>query len=149
MSKSEKPTPSVSPVSPSELQARAFELYVARRAHAPRAIAQHAKSVAGDCFIDAAAFLQTAQEISEGTFEPMKPAAPQLDDVCAPNLLPTHPLNMVSRQYGNPETVRKVAERIEAGDLEGCATQYGWPSSELNRAKDLFPMWAARLAVAN
>ncbi len=119
----------------------AFELFTARRASAFSRI--NAEQAVRESFRDAEAFAGLAKRIRGGESN-KAPTGVQLSDACAPNLKPTHPVNLISQRFGNLDRVRKINDRLkdEIGRNE-VAAELDWKESEINQAAALFPAYCS------
>lgn len=125
----------------SQIERRAFDLFTARRA--AFGVQQNAADVAKQCFRDARAFIDVSQKIADGEMSIELPKGPQLADCCAPNLKPTHPVNMVSQRFGNLQRVKEINARLEANEKLETLEEYDWGIPEVNSARNLFPKFCS------
>lgn len=84
----------------------AFQLFAAKSASLP--LGRAGKMQAEDAYRQADAFLAVRAQAREGKLSPDKPAGPQLADCSCPNVKPTHPLNLVSRRFGDLQRVNRI-----------------------------------------
>lgn len=127
--------------SPEQVQNVALELFKSRtgvfRQFSPEAVAIQA-------FNDASVFLEVAAKIRSGEMD-MKPVEVWGADAFAPKLPRNHPLNMVSREWGDRSRVNRIAAALEKNTHPEYAYSEGdlsWDASTTNRARDLFPTFA-------
>lgn len=127
---------------PAQLEQLAFRLFADRSG---RIVNRSAEVLAVQCFADAEKFLGIAAKIRAGEPLTKKPTGPQLSDCSAPNLKPTHPLNMVSQRFGDPSLmqVRKLHARIEKDPTLEAIPELDWGKAEVNTARAIFPAYAA------
>lgn len=93
-----------------ELKKLAFHIYGQKAAYG--AIRRDGKREAIQSFRQAKAFLEAAKLVDAGELDISEPKGPQLSECCAPNLPPTHPHNLVARDY-----VHRKSQRHYPGDL--------------------------------
>lgn len=129
-----------------DLQDFAAELFFRRTANGVRQT--QVEQVATQCFRDAEVFLRVAKGVSTGQID-STPAAPSpLSEVCAPNLKPTHPLNMVSGRFGDVAKVRSIYERLEKNPTITAIEDYDWKEPEVKLARVIFPECLKRAGVS-
>lgn len=90
------------------------------------------------CFRDAAAFITAAKKIATGEINIEVIDNNPLDDAFAQNLKKTHPINLMSRQWGNIKKVREVYEMVRNPGVQAYE-ELGWGMPECNQARALFP----------
>jgi hypothetical protein len=97
------------------------------------------KQLAIDCFRDATIFTEVAEEVLTEGIDLSSDDANPLDVAFAPNLKKTHPINLMSRAWGNLDKVRETLAYLDANP--GCESYepYGWGKPEINQARVLFP----------
>ena len=91
------------------------------------------------CFRDAKIFVSTAQQIQENRVNPSADDENPLDAACAPNLKRTHPINLMSRAWGDLKRVQDALSDLEANPSAEYYEAYGWGKPEVNQARALFP----------
>ena len=123
------------------IEQRAFELFTARRAQL--GLRGAAEQIAAECYRDAEAFFSVADRVRAGEAPAAKPAGPQLADCCAPNLKPTHPVNMVSQRFGTLERIQEIHTRLQADEKIDSLPEYEWGLSEIHTARTLFPAFVS------
>lgn len=138
MAKDEKPVAIANP----ELQQRAFELFTARRAAIGLQV--DAVELAKACYRDARSFLEVSSKVDAGEISIDLPKGPQLSDCCAPNLKPTHPINLVSQRFGSLQRVRDVFERLDRDPTMDSLPEYEWGPVEVNCARSLLPSFVSQ-----
>jgi hypothetical protein len=109
------------------------------------------KQLAIDCFRDAAAFTQVAEDVLTGDIDLLDVNADPLDEAFAPNLKRTHPINLMSRAWGDLNKVQAVLAELDANPALEVYEPYEWGKPEVNQARALFPAVinrAQQLAVA-
>jgi hypothetical protein len=125
------------------LEKYAFGLFVHRSAGIQR---RSAEVLTKECFRDAEAFINTSRKILAGEMDTKPPEGPQLSDVSAPNLKPTHPLNMVSKRF-NPqpssalERVKLIHNRLLKDPTLEAIAEYDWGKAEVLTAREVFPAY--------
>lgn len=90
------------------------------------------------CFRDAAIFLAAADEVQSGRADIFSDESP-LDVAFAPNLKRTHPINLMSRAWGDLRKVHDALADLEANPGADFYEPYSWGKSEVNQARALFP----------
>lgn len=113
----------------------ALELFKGRSSHqgiAPRQLAI-------GCFRDAAAFLAAAEDVQAGNVDWFAEDTNPLDSAFAPNLKRTHPINLMSRAWGDLKKVQSVLADLEANPAAEFYELYSWGKPEVNQARALFP----------
>lgn len=123
------------------IEQRAFELFTARRAQL--GLRGDAEQIAAECYRDAEAFSNVAQRVRSGEAPAARSAGPQLSDCCAPNLKPTHPVNMVSQRFGTLDRVQQIHAQLQADEKLDSLPEYEWGQSEVNTARTLFPAFVS------
>jgi len=104
------------------------------------------KQVAIRCFRDAAAFLETADQIMNGSIDIVAIDNNPLDEAYAPNLKKTHPCNMISRELGSVKLVQETYEMIKSPGVQSYE-KYDWNLDECNKARALFPAVLERAGI--
>ncbi len=120
-----------------KLEQLAFNLFGQRMAM----LGSHAAgTVAKKCFRDADAFLKTATEIAEKGIKEFVDTNP-LDDAYAPNLPKKHPLNLMSKEWGDLSRVRSVLKKLELDPKAEVLNDADieWGAIEVGTARRLFP----------
>lgn len=97
------------------------------------------KQLAIECFRDATAFTQVAEDIATGDVDLNSEDDNPLDVAYAPNLKRTHPVNLMSRTWGDLEKVREVINDLDANPAVESYELYEWGKPEVNQARYLFP----------
>ena len=97
------------------------------------------RQLAIDCFRDATLFVAVAQEVQSGTADLFIEETNPLDLACAPNLKRTHPINLMSRAWGNLQKVQAALADLDAHPSAEFYEPYGWGKPEINQARALFP----------
>ena len=95
------------------------------------------------CFRDAAIFLAAADEVQSGRANLFTDESP-LDVAFAPNLKRTHPINLMSRAWGDLKKVQQALADLEANPGTDFYEPYSWGKPEVNQARALFPAVVAR-----
>lgn len=90
------------------------------------------------CFRDGAAFLAAADKIKSGEINIVAIDNNPLDEAYAPNLKKTHPINLMSRQWGNIKKVREFYELVKSPNVTAIE-ELNWGLPECNTARALFP----------
>lgn len=97
-------------------------------------------------------WLSVRDGIRAGTISTAKDTGPKLADVSAPNLSQTHPLNLVSRRFGNLDRVNQINAWLVAnptGDepekmVAALNKKFGdlnWGFNEIYIARETFPKY--------
>lgn len=113
----------------------ALELFKGRSLHhgvTPRQLAI-------GCFRDAAAFLAAADEALAGKIDWSAEDTNPLDSAFAPNLKKTHPINLMSRAWGDLKKVRATLAELDANPAAESYDPFSWGKPEVNQARALFP----------
>jgi hypothetical protein len=113
----------------------ALELFKGRSLHhgvTPRQLAI-------DCFRDAAEFLAAAEDALAGKIDWFADDTNPLDSAFAPNLKRTHPINLMSRAWGDLKKVQATLAELDANPAAESYDSYGWGKPEVNQARALFP----------
>lgn len=117
-----------------DLTAIALKLFTARMAHSqctPEALVR-------TCFRDAKAFITGAADILTSGVDVFAEDNNPLDVAFAPNLKKTHPLNLMSRAWGDLKLVQNALAELEANPVAESYEPYGWGKPEVNQARVLF-----------
>lgn len=122
-----------------ELDDLAFKIYAQRVAAGP--VKGGGEREAKTAYQRARAFLEVRDAVRSGALEVAAPAGPQLADCCAPNLPPTHPLNLVSQTYGDLAKVRRIHDWLEKNptpekDTEELVARFRRAFSDVSWGKD-------------
>jgi len=120
---------------PLNLTSVALELFKSRSIHqgaSPRQLAI-------GCFRDATAFLAAADDVLSGEIDLSDEDTNPLDPAFAPNLKKTHPINLMSRVWGDLNKVRDVLDELEASPAADSYEPLSWGKPEVNQARALFP----------
>ena len=131
-----------SPANTDQIQAVALELFKSRSAM----VAQRGtEMVAARCFADAAAFVEVAAKYRSGEIVP-QPQEAWGADAFAPRLPKNHPINLVSREWGDKSRVNRLAKLLEANaanlDYELQDGDLSWSRATTNTARNLLPVYA-------
>lgn len=124
----------------------AFELFKSMHMF-PGSPEQHAIR----CYRNAAAFISMSEKIQLGEVNPTAISNEVLADAYAPNLKKTHPINLMSKEWGSVKKVKEAFAEIKNPEVKEYEL-YGWKESEINTARRLFPPMLEReaeLAKAN
>lgn len=92
-----------------------------------------------NCFRDAKVFLEVADQLVSEPWESVEEETNPLDVAFAPNLKRTHPINLMSRAWGDIMLVRKALSELDANPKAVVYEPYGWGKPEINQARALFP----------
>ena len=137
----------------SELDRLAFEIFAAGLAARP--IHRGAEQEAIASYRAAESFLAVRQRVRAGELKTVAPTGPQLADVSAPNLSRTHPLNLVSREFGSLSRVQTIGtwlannptpEKEPEQLLTRLNRQFpdlSWTLPMVNTAREIFPDYCA------
>ena len=96
------------------------------------------------CFRDAQVFLDTAQQVLDAKLDPNEDDKNPLDIAFAPNLKRTHPINLMSRTWGNLKLVREALAALDANPKLEFYEPHSWGKPEVNQARALFPAVISR-----
>ncbi|HEY0984650.1 hypothetical protein [Schlesneria sp. T3-172] len=102
------------------------------------------RQLAISCFRDAMVFLEAAYEIQSGRADLSADESP-LDPAFAPNLKRTHPINLMSRVWGDLRKVQEALADLDANPGADYYEPYSWSKPEVNQARALFPTVVNRL----
>ncbi len=102
------------------------------------------RQLAMSCFQDATVFIAAAQDFQSGKKELFAEQTNPLDLACAPNLKRTHPINLMSRAWGNLQKVQAALADLDAHPNAEFYEPYGWGKPEINQARALFPAVVSR-----
>lgn len=120
---------------PLNLTSVALELFKSRSIHQGSSPQQ----LAIGCFRDAKAFLAAADNVLSGEIDLSDEDTNPLDPAFAPNLKKTHPINLMSRIWGDLNKVRNVLAELDANPATDTYEPYSWGKPEVNQARALFP----------
>lgn len=149
-----------------ELDQLAFEIFAQRVAGLPANKGTRSHAIAA--YRQATDFVAVRQAVKAGELSAKPPTGPQLADCCAPNLPATHPLNMVSARYeerkhgnatgrvvkGDLGKVQKIAQWLlehptaTPDQFDIAFPNLNWDGPQLNVARDVFPSYLPKKAVA-
>lgn len=131
----------------SALDSVALKLFSERSA---RIHGRAATQVAVQCFRDAETFLAVQAGYKTGQYE-LKQEASILADCYCPNQKKTHPHNLVSRELGDINRVRKILKDLDADKGMESYGELEWDKPTTNIARDIFPSFvkAADAAASN
>ena len=118
-----------------EISDVALELFKVRAAHSGVGTRQ----LAMGCFRDAAAFINIAKEVNSSDVDLLAEETNPLDPAFAPNLNKTHPINLMSRSWGDLKKVQNALSDLNANPAAESYEPYGWTKSEIRQARALFP----------
>ena len=130
------------PANADQVQSVALELFKSRS----MLVAQRGtEMVAARCFSDAAAFLEVAAKFRSGEIVATA-SDPWGAEAFAPKLPKNHPINLVSREWGDRSRVNRLAKMLEANkanlDYELQDGDLSWSRATTNTARNLFPAYA-------
>lgn len=91
------------------------------------------------CFRDAKAFLTIVEQLAAGELDLNVEDTNPLDAAYAPNLKRTHPINLMSRAWGDIKKVQAALADLDANPAAETYEPYGWGKPEVNQARALFP----------
>lgn len=97
------------------------------------------EQLAIDCFRSAKSFLAVSELVQSGEIAAIDNDTNPLDVACAPNLKKTHPVNLMSRAWGDVKKVESVLAELEADPSAESYEPFGWGRPEVNQARALFP----------
>lgn len=104
------------------------------------------QQLAMNCFRDARVFLEVADQVVSKTWDSVPEDTNPLDVAFAPNLKRTHPINLMSRAWGDIKLVQKALADLNANPKAESYELYGWGKPEINQARALFPAVIQRAA---
>lgn len=113
----------------------ALELFKGRSVQS--GISSH--QLAMNCFRDANIFLNAAAQVQAGNLDFLEAETNPLDVAFAPNLKRTHPINLMSRAWGDLAAVQKAFNDLDANPKAESYEPHGWGKPEVNQARVLFP----------
>jgi len=120
------------------LESVALVLFAERSRHSGGA---NVKRIATMCFRDAETFLEVSRGYRPGMAK--SAVSDKRADCFAPNLLKTHPHNLVSRQHGDLKRAQRVYEWLKANPLaktyESDDGLILWKEPEVRLARQLLP----------
>ena len=125
-----------------DITAVALELFKERSSQ----IGISPKQLAIECFRDATTFTNIAEDVMSGEIDLIAEDTNPLDVAFAPNLKKTHPVNLMSRAWGDLNQVRTVLAELDANPAAEQYAPYGWGKPEVNQARALFPAVVNRAA---
>jgi hypothetical protein len=123
------------PMNSQNLTDVALDLFKERGAQS--GISSH--QLAMNCFRDAKIFLDAAELVHSGKLNFLEEDTNPLDVAFAPNLKRTHPINLMSRAWGNLAAVHKAFNDLDANPKAESYEPHGWGKAEVNQARALFP----------
>ena len=123
----------------------AFRLYAERIAKMPAQV--NGEESSRWAFRKAEDFLTIRERIRAGTESTKAPEGPQLAEVSAPNLKPTHPHNLVSNRFGNLAKVREVKDWLDkhprSDESPVAYAPLDWDAPTTNLARVLLPNYVS------
>lgn len=138
----------------------AFKIYT--QAVAARPLKGSGEREAMDAYRKAEAFLAVQKRVASGQLKAARSPADQLAECSAPNLdRKRHPLNIVSKRFGNAETLRtaaKIHEWLKANPVETSDPKvlveafneefvgFNWDLPTINVARAVFPAYVGAAA---
>ncbi len=123
-----------------DLSAVALELFKSRSLQS----GANPQQLAIICFRDATVFLAAAQEVLAGGMDLFAEDTNPLDEAFAPNLKRTHPINLMSRAWGDLRKVQAALADLDANPTVDFYEPYSWGKPEVNQARALFPAVVSR-----
>ena len=97
------------------------------------------KQLTINSFRAATEFLAGAQSVQNGEIDLFEEDRNPLDDAKAPNLKKTHPINLMSKAWGDVRLVQAALDDLDANPAAETYEPYGWGKPEVNQARALFP----------
>ena len=97
------------------------------------------KHLAIECFRDATIFNEIAEDVLSNGIEMYSESSDPLDVAFAPNLKKTHPINLMSRAWGNLDKLKEILATLDANPATESYEPFGWGRPEVNQARALFP----------
>ncbi len=116
----------------------ALQLFAERSA---RTLGRGVEQVARQAFKDAEAFVAVAAAYRAGELVAVKDEN-ILADVYAPKLKRTHPINLVSREWGDLNRVKKIAQELQANPTLETYEPMDWDKPTTALARDILPQYA-------
>jgi len=110
--------------------------------------AGNAERCAIQSFRAAKAFLDVSAQISSNRLNIFAIDENPLDDAHAPNLTKTSPINLMSKEWGSLEKVKKAMKDLQDNPTATTYETYGWGPSEVAQARSLFPAKLEKLGKA-
>lgn len=120
------------PVVSERVQQTAFELFRSS------AVGVAPEMLAIRCFRAAQAFCDAADKIISGEVSIYQIDNNPLDDAYAPNLKKTHPVNIISKKWGDLKKAVEAWEHVQNLSVKEYEP-FGWSEPECNQARALFP----------
>jgi hypothetical protein len=128
-------TPSDKTITNPNLTAVALDLFKGRSTQS----GLNTHQMAITCFRDAKIFLAAAEQVHAGKLDIEEDESNALDIAFAPNLKRTHPINLMSRAWGDLQAVQKVLAYLDANPKADFYEPHSWGKPEVNQARALFP----------
>jgi hypothetical protein len=97
------------------------------------------RQLAIECFRDATIFTDVAEDVATSGIDLITEDSNPLDVAFAPNLKKTHPINLMSRTWGDVNRVEQALADLDANPGAEQYEPYGWGKPEVNQARALFP----------
>lgn len=110
--------------------------------------AGNAEKCAMQSFRAAKAFLEVQTQLSSGKLNIYAIDDNPLDDAFAPNLKRNHPINLMSKEWGSLEKVKKVMKDLDENPTASTYETYGWGPAEVMQARTLFPFKLEKIGKA-
>lgn len=150
-----------------QLEQYAFQLFSDRSSRG--VMKRGAGTLAKACFRDAKEFMDAAKLLRDGDPKQLAPSAfDALSDASAPNLKPTHPLNLVSKRFAEKNTkktgeaaanaaINRVSEiyaKLQAHPTAETTSEIDgldgleWDKATVNTARAIFPAFAKKPELA-
>jgi hypothetical protein len=122
----------VTPAVSDRVKKAAFELFKAS------AFGVSPKMLAIRCYRAAQEFCDAEDEILNGTVSISVIDNNPMDDAFAPNLKKTHPVNLISKKWGDLKKAMEAWQHVKNLSVNAYEP-YGWEMPECNTARALFP----------
>ena len=97
------------------------------------------QQIALECFRYAKAFIVAMEQVLSNGLPTTDEDSSPLNGAFAPNLKKTHPVNLMSRTWGDIKQVEAVMSHLDADPTTEFYEPYGWGKPEINQARALFP----------
>ncbi len=152
MPAADKPAATLDSLHDSELDDLAFAIY---RERVGKFLHSAGEPLAIDSYRKAEEFLRVRDAMRAGELTTKKPTGPQLSEVSAPNLKPTHPHNLVSQRFGDLQRVNRIKQWLDKNptpeaDPQELTSKFnrefgdlGWATQDIALARTIFPEYAA------
>lgn len=97
------------------------------------------QQIAIDCFRFAKAFITAMETVASEGIPNFEEDPNPLNGAFAPNLKRTHPVNLMSKNWGDLKQLETVLAHLEAEPSADSYAPLEWGRPEVNQARALFP----------